>query len=123
MSLNLANVELLVFDLWQMFELEDDSDLEELITPVTETLIAVSRLLGVGPSQVFDPLDKQVFIFLQEKELPEHDVGLVEALALQSLAEDVSDPRQVRHCLLPHGLGHKVPVFLRGGGHCGGLML
>ena len=96
------------------------SCLKELITPVTETLIAVSRLLGVGSSQVFDPLDKQVFVFLQKKKLPEHDVGLVEALALQSLTEDVSDPGQVRHCLLPHGLGHEVPVFLRCGGHCCG---
>ena len=107
---------MLLSELWQMFELEDEgikaSDLEEFITPVTETLITVSGLLGVGPRQVFDPLHEQVFIFLQKKKLPEHHVGLVEALALQSLAEDVSDPSQVRHCLLPHGLGHEVPVFL-----------
>ena len=81
---------MLLSELWQMFELEDEgikaSYLEELITPVTETLITVSRLLVVGPGQVFDPLHEEVFIFLQKKELPENDVGLVEALALQPLA-------------------------------------
>ena len=82
------------------------SCLKELITPVTETLIAVSRLLGVGSSQVFDPLDKQVFVFLQKKKLPEHDVGLVEALALQPLASPVLllDPNCTVFSLFPRSL-------------------
>ena len=37
-----------------LFELEDDSDLEELVSPATETLIAVSSLLVVGSRLVLN---------------------------------------------------------------------
>ena len=98
------------------------SHLEELITPVTETLVTVSGLLGVGPRHVFDPLYKEIFVFLQKQELPEDDVGLVEALALEPLAEDVADPGQVRDGLFTHRLSNKIPVFLRCGRHFIGFM-
>ena len=64
-----------------------------------------------------DPLNEQLLVLLQQEELPQHDVGLVESLALEPLAKDVANARQVGDGLLAHGLGHEVPVLLRGGGH------
>jgi len=86
--------------------------LQEFIAPVTQALVAVSRLLSVGTGKVLDPFNKQILVLLEEQELTKDGVRLVETLGFQAFAEDISDSSQVGHGLLPHGLGDKVPVLL-----------
>merc|ERR1719219_1454840 len=97
--------------------------LEELITPVRQALVTVSTLLGISSGQILDPFHEQILVLLQEKKLPQHDVSHIEALALQSFPQHISDTGQVRHGLLAHRLRYKVTVLLRGGGHCSVLYL
>ena len=91
--------------------------LEELVTPVTEALVAVGGLLVVGSGEVLYPFNEQVLVLFEEEELTEDNVGLVKSLALEPLAEHLADASQVSHRFLAHGLRHEVPVLLGCGGH------
>lgn len=50
--------------------------LQELFTPVIETLITVGSLLTVGIDRVLEPFLEQVSVLLQNQELTENCVGL-----------------------------------------------
>lgn len=51
-------------------------NLQELLTPVVQTLITVTRLLGVCIAGVLHPFFEQLRVFLQYQVLSEHCVGL-----------------------------------------------
>ena len=87
--------------------------LQELVAPVVQALVAIRGLLGVGAGHLFEPVDEQVLVLLEDEKLAEHDVGLVVALGLQTFAENLPDAGQVRHRFVVHGLGHEVAVLLR----------
>eukprot|EP00092_Neocalanus_flemingeri_P107340 GFUD01137781.1.p1 GENE.GFUD01137781.1~~GFUD01137781.1.p1 ORF type:complete len:105 (+),score=13.93 GFUD01137781.1:136-450(+) len=91
--------------------------LQKLVTPVTQALVAICRLLSVCSSQILDPLHKQILVFLQQKELSQHYICLVKPLAFQPLAQHITNTSQVGDGLLPHGLGHEIPMLLRSGRH------
>ena len=108
--------------------------LQELITPVSETLAAVrglkvttknmnrpknvdDYLLLVCPGQVFDPLLKQILVFLEKQKLAKNEVRLVKSLGVEALSQHGSNSGEVSDWLVVHWLSHKITMLLRGGGH------
>lgn len=83
--------------------------------------MTVCSLLGVGVGCVLQPVNEEFLVLLQDQELTQHNMGLIEAFAGESLTQHRSDAGQLRHFLLPHGLSHKVTVLLAGGRHAAAL--
>ena len=50
--------------------------LEKLVAPLVQAVVAVCRLLVVGACQVFDPVDEEILVLLQDQELSKDHVRL-----------------------------------------------
>ena len=91
--------------------------LQELVTPLSQTLTTVLSLLCIGLTSLLEPLNEELFILLENQKLSKNDISLIEALFIQSLAQDFSNSSQVCHRFVTHGFRHKIVMFLRSRRH------
>ena len=56
--------------------------LQELVAPLVQAVVAVGGLLVVGTGEVLDPVDEEVLVLLQDKELAKDHVRLKEQIRL-----------------------------------------
>ena len=116
----------------QLFEQVQGSS-QEFIAPVVQALVAVSCLLGIGSSGIFQPIDKKFLVLLEDQELSKYNIGLeenknefssyitqiseishlVESFFDQTISEDFTDSSQICYFFIAHGLSNKVAMFLR----------
>ena len=59
------------------------ANLKKFVAPIGEALVAICRLFGIGTGIVFQPIDEEVAVFLQDQELSEDDISLVKTLGGQ----------------------------------------
>ena len=52
------------------------ANLKKFVAPIGEALVAICRLFGIGTGIVFQPIDEEVAVFLQDQELSEDDISL-----------------------------------------------
>lgn len=52
------------------------SCLKKFVAPVGEALVTVTGLLRICTGRVFEPINKQVLVFLQDKKLAKNNIGL-----------------------------------------------
>ena len=76
---------------------------QKLITPFSQALAAVLGLLGIRRTGLFQPLDEEFFILLQDQELTKDNVSLVKSLLVKSLAKYFANACQFSYRLLSHG--------------------
>ena len=67
-------------------------------SPLTQTVIIGNLSTADRVQPIHEPISSFFLV------LPEDDVGFVEALLAEPLAQHVSNARQARHWLLPHRL-------------------
>jgi len=101
---------------WELFDFTH-FDLQELIAPVRQARVAVRSLLAVGARRVLHPVHEQLFVLLQEQELPQHYVCLGVSFRLESLSQHLPHPSEVCDGLVGHRLSNEVAMFLAGGRH------